>query len=263
MTLEEEPLNHRNKLGFVIFLVLVLPLPANAQMRFNAWGRCNDLRLLPERRIEYCTEMLHSGGGPNGEITVLSMLAGIYRDLHQYDKALALYDEAIAYESLGASVHDQSMPAPGTLIAALEGRAETRALTGQSDPALADTDEIFKLAPDSSIAYAVRCRIRAVMKIGLDKAAADCAEAMKRAPQDTEVLGASAYLHFRQGNLKQAEADCDAALSINRRSAGAIYLRGVIRLKRGDTTDGNADISAAKDTNPTVAASFADIGVSP
>lgn len=232
-------------------------------MRFNAWGRCNDLRLPPEKRIGYCTEMLHSGGGPNGEIAVLTILAGIRRDLHEYDKALALYDEAVAYQSLGTSLRDQSLPSPGSLTAALQGRAETHALMGERDLALADTNEIFKLAPDGAIAYAVRCRIRAVMKLELDKAAADCAEATKRAPTDTEVLGAAAYLQFRLGNLKQAAMDCDAALAISRRAAGARYLRGVIELRSGDAAGGNADIAQASDENPTIASGFANIGVSP
>lgn len=207
--------------------------------------------------------MLHSGGGPNGEIAVLSVLGGIRRDQHEFDKALALYDEAVAYESLGVSLRDQSLPSPGSLTAALQGRAETHALMGERDLALADANEIFKISPDSAIDYAVRCSIRAVMKIELDKAAADCAEATKRAPDDREVLGASAYLHFRDGSLRQAAADCDAALAISRRAAGARYLRGVIKLRNGDTAGGNADIAEASQENPTIAASFAVIGVGP
>lgn len=237
--------------------------PIHAQVRFDAWSRCTDGSLPAEKRIEYCSEVLHWGGGPSSEISALIMLASIHRDRHEYDQALALYDRAVAYESLGTSRHDASMPSPGILVTALAGRAEIRALTGQRDLSLADSTEIFKLMPDSAAAFLVRCRVRAVMKSELEKAAADCAEALQRAPHNTEVFAASAYLRYRQGDLKQAQDDCDAALALNGRSSGALYLRGVIRLKQGDAAGGSEDIAAAKERNPTIAASFADIGVSP
>jgi tetratricopeptide (TPR) repeat protein len=207
--------------------------------------------------------LLNNGGGTNSEIVVLTILGGLYRAMHQYGKAIESYTRALAYQVVGVSSSDQLLASPGALAAALDGRAEVYALTGQHDLALADTAEIFKLAPDAAASFATRCRIRAIMKTELDKALVDCSEAMKRETKNAKVSGTSGYLQFRLGHLKEAAADFDAALNVDPKLAGALYMRGVIKLHNGDVAGGNADIAAATEQNPTIAASFADIGVSP
>ncbi len=250
--------------GTVAFVIAVaIATPALSQSFFNNWGRCTNARLIPDKRIEYCTRLLDNGGGVNSEITLLTILGGIYRNMHQYAKAIEYYSRALRYEALGVSKRDGSLASPDALVAAFQGRAEVYALNGQQDLAIADTAAIFRLAPAAADSYASRCRLRAVMKIDLDKALADCSEAMKLDARDTQVLGAAAFLQFRLGNLNQAQADCDAALNVDPRLAGALYIRGVIRLRSGDSAGGNADIAAAKEQAPTIAESFSDLGVSP
>jgi tetratricopeptide (TPR) repeat protein len=243
-----------------------------AQSFFNNWGRCTDTKLPPEKRADYCKRMLNSGGGPDSEIVVLTVLGSLYRDMHQYPEAIDSYSRAIGYEALGVSdIHQStqspgstiSIPTSGALVGALEGRAEVYALTGRRDLALADADHIFRLAPEAANSYAIRCRIRAMLKIELDKALGDCGAAMKLEPKNTQVLGAFGLLQYQFGHLKDAAADFDEALAISPRLAGALYMRGVIELHGGNSTAGNADIAAAEQQDTAIAASFADLGIRP
>jgi tetratricopeptide (TPR) repeat protein len=245
---------------------------APAQSFFNYWSRCTDTRLPPERRIDYCTRLVDNGGGANSEVAVLTVLGSLYRVLHDYPKSIQTYTRAIGYESLGVADKPENVISPGSLISlpsagaltgALEGRAEVYALTGRTDLALADTAAIFKLAPDAATSYAVRCRIRAIARVDLDKAVGDCAEAMKRDSKDTQVLGAAGLLQYRLGNLKQAAADFGRALVSDPKLAGALYMRGIIELETGKPTLGSGDIAAAKNEDPTIADSFSDLGISP
>lgn len=245
---------------------------APAQSFFNNWGRCTDVRLLPERRIDYCTRLLNNGGGPNSEIEVLTVLGGLYRDMHQYPKAIDAYTRALNYEALGVSDEHRSTEAPGSTISiptagvltsALEGRAEVYAITGQTNLAIADTDHIFRLEPDAATSYATRCRIRAVMRSDLDKALADCSQARKLDPKNTQVLGADGLLQYRLGHLKEASADFDGILAASPKLAGALYMRGVIENHTGNSAAGTADIAAATAEDPVIAAGFSDFGISP
>jgi tetratricopeptide (TPR) repeat protein len=239
---------------------------------FNYWGRCTDARLPPARRIDYCTRLLNSGGGPNSEIAVLTVLGGLYRDMHQYAKAIDAYTRALGYEALGVSDNHQSteapgstisIPTPGVLVGALEGRAEVYALTGQGDLALADTAHVFRLAPDAATSYAIRCRTRAILKADLDKALADCSQALKIDSKNTQVLGASGFLQYQLGHMKDAAGYFDQALGISPRLAGALYIRGIIELHAGNSAAGNADIAAATEQNPAIADGFSDLGIKP
>lgn len=249
---------------FILAAALALgATPALAQSWFDNWGRCTNVKLPPDRRIGYCSRLLYNGGGPNHEVAVFAMLGGIYRDQHQYAKAFESYNRAMAYEALGTSKRDQSLVSPDALIGALVARSELYAMTGQHDLALADAAHILQLAPDEAAAYAERCKLRAIMKVEFDQAQADCSEATKRDPRNTQALDAAGLLQFRMGNLKQAAADYDAALNLDGRLLGALYMRGIIKLRTGDTAGGNADIAAAKDGDPALAGRFADMGITP
>ena len=237
--------------------------PAWPQSGFDSWARCANARLPSEKRVAYCTRVLGAGGVPNGEIAVLVMLGGIYRDMHQYAQAIQAYSRAVGYEAQGTSRYDHSHASPEALVGAYGSRAETYAVMGQHDLAMADTEAIFRLVPDSAAPYAFRCHIRAAMKTELDAALADCNEAAKHDARDTQVLEASGFVQFRLGHLKEAAANYDAALSRNSRLAGALFMRGIIKLRGEDTSGGNADIAAAKDIEPAIADRFAEYGVTP
>lgn len=253
-------------------LLIVLLAAISPAQAFDYWNRCVDTRLAPERRIEYCTSLIDSGGGPNSEVAVLTVLGGLYRIEHDYEKSLQAYSRAVAYQSLGIADKPEnvisrgsllSLPGAEVLVSAHEGRAEVYALTGHLDLALADAAEIFKLAPDAATSYAVRCRLRAIARAALDKAEADCAEAMKRDAKDTQVLGAAGLLQYRLGHLKEAAEDFSRALAIDPKLPGALFMRGVLALRSGKASSGNDDIAAAKTEDPTIAESFSDLGIAP
>ena len=245
---------------------------ALSQGAFNNWARCTNTNISPDNRINYCKRLLNSGGGPDSEITVLTVLGSLYREMHDYPAALDSYSRAAGFEALGVSdIHQVthapgsaiSIPTSGALIGALEGRAEVYALTGKPDLALADAEHIFRLAPDAANSYAIRCRVRTLLKLDLAKAQSDCTQAAKLEPKNTQVLGASGLLLYQLGNLKDAQADFDQALSISPKLAGALYMRGVIENRRGNKEAGAADIAAARNEDPDIASSFADLGVAP
>jgi tetratricopeptide (TPR) repeat protein len=256
----------------MLALLIVSSSPALSQIFVYDQAHCTDVKLPPERRIESCTRLLEDGGGPDREIAALAALGGLYRGLHQYAQAIDSYSRAVGYEALGVADaqgglvlpgQPVSLPSASWLIVALEGRAEVYALTGRPDLALADMAHVFKLAPDSAASYAARCRIWTIIKTGLDKALADCDEAMKLAPKDTQVLGTVGLLQYQLGHLKEAAADFGAVLNDNPKLAGALYMRGVIRLRSGDAAGGNADIAEASEEYPGIEANFADLGVTP
>lgn len=255
-----------------LLIVLLAPIAAAAQSFFNYWNRCTDTTLPPERRIEYCTRLVDNGGGPNSEVAVLTVLGGLYRIQHDYQKSIESYSRAVNYESLGIADKTENVISRGSLIAlpsaevligAFEGRAEVYALTGRTDLALADTAEIFKLAPGAAISFAVRCRIRAIAKIEPDKALADCATAMKLAPGDTQVLGAAGLLQYQLGHMRDAADDFGRALAIDPKLPGALYMRGVLAFRTGNPAAGNGDIAAAKEEDPTIDHNFSDLGIAP
>ncbi|HEX4159067.1 MAG TPA: tetratricopeptide repeat protein [Rhizomicrobium sp.] len=255
-----------------IVLVCAGTSAAVAQSFFNSWGRCADTKLPPERRADYCKQLVNNGGGPNSEILVLTLLGNLHRDMHRYPEAIDFFGRAVGYEALGVSDRREatntpgstvSLPTSGALVGALEGRAEVYAITGKRDLALADADHIFRLAPDAANSYAIRCRILAILKTEFDNALGDCSKALKLEPRNTQALGASGLLQYQLGHLKDAQDDFDQALGISPRLAGALYMRGVIELHGGDDTAGSADIAAATLQDPTIATSFADLGIKP
>jgi len=257
---------------FAIALFCAASTDAPAQGPFNSWSRCTNTRLPAEQRVGYCKRLLGGGGGPNSEITVLTVLGGLYRNMHQYPEAIDFYSRAVGYEALGVSDRREatdapgssiSLPTSGALVAALEGRAEVYVLTGKSDLALADADHIFRLDPKSANSYAIRCRVRALLKTEFDKAEDDCNAAMKLEPKNTEVLGASGLLQYQLGHFKDAQSDFDQALSISPKLAAALYMRGVVELHSGKSAAGNADIAAATTEDTTIAGSFSDLGIKP
>jgi tetratricopeptide (TPR) repeat protein len=248
-------------------MVVVLALGAAAvawsRTDFDFMDRCTDPKQPPDKRIGYCTHVLNEGGGPNSEIGLLIILGAIHRDLREYDTAIALYNRAIGYQTMGTSKHDESLPSPSTLAAAFAARAETYALTGKAQSALADAEQIFKLEPNDAYSYAFRCRIRAILNVELETAHADCDAAMKKDSRNAQVFDAAGFLQYRMGHWKDAATDYDSALGFNARLAGALFMRGVIKRHDGDATGGDADIARAKDRDPAIADRFAAMGVTP
>jgi tetratricopeptide (TPR) repeat protein len=101
-------------------------------------------------------------------------------------------------------------------------------------------------------AYNGRCWDRALMKQDLDKALADCNQALRIAPKDPDALDSRALVHLRRGELDLALADYDAAIKAQPPTAISLYARAAARLKKGLEAGSVADVAAAKKLDPRV-----------
>jgi len=106
-----------------------------------------------------------------------------------------------------------------------------------------------------------RCWMRALWGRDLDKALADCNEALKLWPGAPQVLGSRGLAFLRLGQPDKAIADYDAALKVEPRFAWSLYGRGLARHQKGLTAAGDADIAAALAIAPAIAAEAKKHGV--
>lgn len=103
--------------------------------------------------------------------------------------------------------------------------------------------------------------MRAVRGHPLDRALADCNEALRARPGDANVLQSRCFVYYRMGNYSAAAADCDAAEKSHPRYDEALYVGGLAKLRQGDAKGGGADIAAAIGANYRIADIYALYGV--
>lgn len=144
----------------------------------------------------------------------------------------------------------------------VDARSIVLGLAGQVDGGLAVLNERLSERTDSSALLASDCWYRALHKVALDNAVAQCTRAVERSTNPADVLDSRAMVHFRQGDLVSALADADAALKLNPTQAATRYLRGLILLEKGDMT-GKAQIEGALRQAPQLKAHYALYGIEP
>jgi tetratricopeptide (TPR) repeat protein len=110
---------------------------------------------------------------------------------------------------------------------------------------------------------ASRCRVRAMLGEGLDKALADCNRAIKERPQAVLYLDSRGLTYLRRGEYDRALKDYDTVLASLPRNPWALYGRGLVELHDGKTAQGEADIAASKSVDPRVAQEAAKRGLVP
>jgi tetratricopeptide (TPR) repeat protein len=161
------------------------------------------------------------------------------------DRALADYDAAIAID-----------PQRGT---AFIGRGYAYAAKGDLDRALAALDDAIRIYPTDWRPWVARCQVRT--RAELAQAAADCDEAVRRAPSGAAAFTARGMLRLRRGEISGAIADYDRALKIEPTRADALYGRGLAKARNGDGAGSAADMAAAKAIKPRVGEELAHDGV--
>ena len=131
---------------------------------------------------------------------------------------------------------------------AYEGGKDYADAIVQLDAIVADrtTDEMRVTALND------RCWDRALMKQDLDKALADCNQALRIDARNADVLDSRALVHMRRGELDQALADYDAAIKAQPPTAIILYARAAARMKKGLKADSDADVAAAKKLDPRI-----------
>ena len=94
----------------------------------------------------------------------------------------------------------------------------------------------------------------------LEQALADCNDALSL-ENNSDALDSRGLVYLKLGDYDRAIADYDAAIKIDPDNADSLYGRGTAKLKKGDNSGGNADIAAAKAIKPGVAEDFTRYGV--
>jgi tetratricopeptide (TPR) repeat protein len=151
---------------------------------------------------------------------------------------------------------------PGSRLAI--ARAYERA--GLNDAVLVQLDLWIADHPKDEVlpfALAERCRGRVLVNRELDKAVADCDEALKLKPHTSTFLDSRGLAHLRLGQLDAAIADFDAALKLQPKGPWSLYGRGVAETKKGDKAKGDADIQAAAAIAPRLPDDAKRLGLTP
>ncbi|HEX3810029.1 MAG TPA: hypothetical protein VHW02_10060 [Rhizomicrobium sp.] len=228
-------------------LVIALAAPAHAA------GKCVaevDIHNPADADILACGAVIHQHGpGMSGDLRgkVYYVRGLLYQFEGKLDLAIADYTSAIAWKP--------------NLTDAYAARADAYEAQGQHAKAAQDYAASDTYAKDLGPALAERCWVRAIRGNPLDRALADCTQALAQRPGDPTTLDARGFVNFRMGNYAAAIADYDAVLAKWPRWASSLYIRGLAKIHSGDTAGGNADIAAAKDADYRIAETYAIYGV--
>ena len=135
---------------------------------------------------------------------------------------------------------------------------------GRFEQSLAHLDQWIASHPrDADLAEPLngRCWTRALWGHDLDKALADCNQALRLWPGAPSVLDSRGLVFLRTGQLDKAISDYTAALKLEPHLAWSLYGRGLARLRQGQKIAGDADVAAARAIRPKIAEEAAKYGV--
>ena len=206
--------------------VLIAPLARTYAAALNPQEverSCNDYTIAPAQQIASCTSIL----GLYGTAEANRGLAGV-----------AHLARGTAYGRSGDMARAQDDYREAIRIAGL-------AIAGDKSP----------------LFYNDRCWARAVAMIELDTALIDCNEALRLMPGFAAALDSRAFLHLRQGQLREAMADYDAALKAIPKDPYSLYGRGIAKARAGDSAGASADIAAGTSLQKGIAEEFAAYGI--
>ena len=130
-----------------------------------------------------------------------------YRNLADYDRAIADYTETVRLAEAQTFLRDESM-----IFVALCNRADARDSKKDYDGAIADLNQAIDRAPKAEFKAAGLTRRAGVRKHrkDVDGALADYAEALRIAPEDKT---AAAVSHVNRGQIESDRNDLEAALA--------------------------------------------------
>jgi tetratricopeptide (TPR) repeat protein/predicted aspartyl protease len=157
-----------------------------------------------------------------------------------------------------ALTHDPGDLDTGHFIAA------TYVENGRFEPALAHYDRMLGQHPndaDSPELLNGRCWARALWGRELDKALADCDEALRRQPRNPAFLDSRGLTHLRRGEFDSAISDYSVALKAQPKLPWSLYGRGLAKAKTGDAAGAAADLQAADSLAPELRKKAAKFGI--
>lgn len=185
---------------------------------------------------------------PNN-VEVLSTVAAMQLRLKQPEAALDLATEAIRIDPLSAGLQSS--------------RADVLDQMGRTDEALAMFDAALSQEPKNVILLNGRCWLRATRNRELDKARADCDQALVLRPDFAAALDSRALLNFRAARFDAALRDYDQALKLAPKQGASLFGRGLTRLSLGDRAGAEADLAAARGLDAEIETRFAEWGLRP
>ncbi|MBS0359937.1 MAG: tetratricopeptide repeat protein [Proteobacteria bacterium] len=136
---------------------------------------------------------------------------------------------------------------------------------GQYDLATAQLDGWLAAHPkDENVGQILtaRCYARAASGKELDKALADCDQAVRK-DSNSRALQTRALVLLRLNRLDEAIAQYTAALKAQPRDAAALYGRGLAEARKGDKAASDADIATATGIAQNVGIQFKRMGLEP
>jgi tetratricopeptide (TPR) repeat protein len=95
------------------------------------------------------------------------------------------------------------------------------------------------------------------------QALADCDQALKIKADASDVLDTRGFVNLKLNQIDNAMTDYEAALILDPKLAGSLYGRGLAKTRKGDRTGGAADMTAAKAIRGDIADEFARYGLKP
>lgn len=231
-------------------LMAALALTPHPALAFQSTDRCfMEPMLAPSThyRIGELTRMLRNSSAPTQTQACMLFARGL---LHHFDG-----DPQAAIDDYSRALGWMRDP-----VAVYEMRGDAYADAGQRDKALADYAEAAKTKQDAK-ALANLCWVRGLRGRPLTRALANCNDALKQKPEDTNAREARCFVLFRLGRYADAIPDCDAVLKEKPETAGALYIRGLAKRHAGDAAGGAKDTAAAAALNGNTAAFFLLFGV--
>lgn len=121
---------------------------------------------------------------------------------------------------------------------------------------LASLDEMLAISPTNPSFLNSRCYDRALAKINLEGALADCELSLKLQPGASHVIDSKGFVLYQLGRYQDAIDTYDQALKISPKQAASLFVRGLAKQKLGDTAGGASDIAAARAINADVTSAF-------
>jgi tetratricopeptide (TPR) repeat protein len=189
---------------------------------------CFDKRMTLKSRVGGCTSAL-SLTHDKKQIERIHLTAGtLHLRLHKYG-------EAISYLQLALAEDPQSATAQTELALA-------QALQQNSSAPL---DALVKEHSDSPRGYFVRCLYNGEQKKFLE-AMSDCTLAVQLRHEFATYHEARGFAELKSGNAKDAIADYDIAIGLDKDRAPSLYGRGQAKLALGDKSGGDMDVLSAR-----------------
>lgn len=267
----------------VLGLGLAACTPSDPQVvAERRWTSC-ETNVFPQQRIQDCSVVISALRTPHERRVQALINRGVERAAqNEYARAVADFGRALrldprnahahlerglvhhnrgAYESAVAS-YDAALALQPNLQAAIERRAAALGERMESwRRELVQLDQMLARDPRNPDLLNNRCWVRALNDDDLDRALADCDEALRLAPSYGAAFDSRGLVQLKRGAYAEALADYEAALFIEPNTGHYLYGRGLARIALGRKDEGEADLRAAEAADPGVTAQYSSYGL--